>query len=97
MKSTLLTLLAVPFLALAVQAEDTPAKPKKPRMDPAEAFAKADKDNDKSLSLEEFKASPRFKKDASKAEEIFKRKDKDNDSKLSLEEFTAAPKKPRKP
>ena len=104
MKSILPTLLAVPFLALAVHAEDKPgkpgepgAKPEKPRMDPAEVFKKMDTNTDNSLSLEEFKASPRWKKDPAKADEAFKKRDKDSDGKLNLEEFSAKPEKPKKP
>jgi hypothetical protein len=64
-----------------------------PKVTPEEAFKKADANSDSSLSLDEFKALPRFKKDNSKAEEIFKKKDTNSDSKLSLEEFTAKPAK----
>jgi hypothetical protein len=97
MKSTLLTLLAVPFLAVSVHAEDKPAKPgkgEKPKMDPAEMFKKLDTNNDSSLSLEEFKAGPRWQKDPAKADEAFKKRDKDSDGKLTLEEFSAKPEKP---
>ena len=116
MKSILLTLLAVPFLALSVQAEDakpaaptppaapaSPAPPAvpdqggKPKMDPAAAFAKLDTNADKTLSLDEFKASPRFKKDASKADGAFKRMNKSGDGKMTLEEFSAKPERPKKP
>ena len=101
MKSILLTLLAVPFLAVSVHAEDKPGKPgdagAKPKMDPAEAFKKMDKDSDGKVTLDEFKASPRAKKDPSKAEEMFKKKDKDGDGKMTMEEFTAKPEKPKKP
>jgi Ca2+-binding EF-hand superfamily protein len=98
MKSILLTLLAVPFLAVAVQAEDAkPAKPAKPKMDPAAAFKKMDKDANNEVSLEEFKATPRWQKEPEKAEGAFKKKDKDADGKLTLEEFSAKPEKPNKP
>lgn len=56
---------------------------------PEEVFKQLDKDADGSLTLEEFKASPRGKKDPAKAEEMFKKLDKDSNSKLSLEEFKA--------
>ena len=105
MKSILLTLLAVPFLAIAVHAEDKPgkpagepgAKPDKPKMDPAEAYKKMDKDSDGKLTIEEFKATPRWKKDPTKADEMFKRRDKDASGDISLEEFTAKLEKPKKP
>jgi len=97
MKSILLTLLAVPFLAVSVHAEDKPAKPGKggkPKLEPAEMFKKLDANNDSSLSLEEFKASPRSKKNPDKAEGAYKKMDKDSDGKLTLEEFSAKPVKP---
>ena len=74
MKPILLSLLAVPFFAVAVQAQDAkPEKPNKPKMDPAEAFKKMDTNADASVTLEEFKASPRWKKNADKADEAFKK------------------------
>ncbi|RYD33846.1 MAG: hypothetical protein EOP86_12395 [Verrucomicrobiaceae bacterium] len=103
MKIKLITLLTVPFLTIGLHAEDKPAAPATPapaaeseKKDDAKArqeenFKKADANSDANLSLEEFKALPRFKKDNSKAEGIFKRKDTNADSKLSLEEFTAKP------
>lgn len=109
MKTKLIALFAVPFLTsgllraedkpAAPAAPEAPAKPGKdgkkgePKVNPGEAFKKADANSDSSLSLDEFKALPRFKKDSSKAEEIFKKKDTNSDSKLSLEEFTAKPAK----
>ncbi len=105
MKSILLTLLAVPFLAVAVHAEDKPgkppgapgAKPDKPKMSPEEAFKKMDSNADGKVNLEEFKASPRWKKEPAKADEMFKKRDKDADGNITLEEFTAKPAKPKKP
>ncbi len=94
MKSILLSLLAVPFFAVAVQAQD--AKPEKPKMDPAAAFKKMDSNADGSVTLEEFKASPRWKKNADKADEAFKKRDKDSDGKVTLEEFTAKAERPGK-
>jgi hypothetical protein len=96
MKSLLLSLLLVPALAMAADE----AKPKKPgkggdkRPTPEEAFKKLDTNSDGTVSLEEFKAGPRGKKDAAKAEEAFKKMDKDSDGKLTLDEFKArGPKK----
>ena len=120
MKTILLTLLALPFLVLVVRAEDKPAKPvepavqpadpgakpqtldakpDKPKIDPAEAFAKMDKNGDKKVDIAEFKASPRWKKDPAKADEMFKTRDKNTDGGIDLEEFTAKPnnKKPKNP
>jgi phage terminase small subunit len=91
MKSLLLSLLLTPAIAMAA---DT-AAPKKPgkggdkRPTPEEAFKKLDANADGTVSLEEFKASPRGKKDATKAEEAFKKMDKDSDGKLTLDEFKA--------
>lgn len=107
MKTTLFALLAVPFLATSLHAEDKPAtppappaakpgQPAKPRATPEEIFKKIDTNSNSSVTLEEFKALPRFKKDASKADEIFKKKDTNSDSKLTLEEFTAKPAAPAK-
>jgi hypothetical protein len=92
MKSLILSLLLVPALAMA--ADDTkpkrPAKGTEKRPDPAEAFKKLDTNSDGNISLEEFKASPMGKKDATKAEEAYKKMDKDSDGKLTVEEFKAA-------
>ncbi len=87
-------LLTVSLVTAADEGKKPEAKGDKPKWNPEEVFAKLDKDGDKSLSLDEFKASPRFKKDASKAEAVFKAKDKDADSKLSLDEFKAHTPKP---
>ena len=76
--------LALGSLVATVQAAD--------KKDPETQFAKLDGNNDKKLSLEEFKG----KKDgdaATKAEKAFKRLDKDNDGSLSLDEFKARGKK----
>lgn len=59
--------------------------------DPAEMFKKLDKDNNGSISKEEYMASPMAQKDTAKAEESFGKRDKNGDGSLSLEEF--APKK----
>ncbi len=95
MKSILLSLLLVPALAMAADE----AKPKRPgkgggaggdkRPNPEEAFKKLDTNTDGTLSLDEFKASPRGKKDPAKAEEAFKKMDKDSDGKVTLDEFKA--------
>jgi hypothetical protein len=58
--------------------------------DPEKAFKKLDTDGDGAISLEEFKAGPAGKKDASKIEALFKKKDKDGDGKLSPEEMHKA-------
>jgi len=103
MKSLLLSLLLIP--ALAVAADDTkPKKPgkgtDKPKANPAAAFKKMDTSGDGTVSLEEFKASPRGQKNPDKADKAYAKLDKDSDGKLTLEEFKAAsvpkPEKPKK-
>ena len=96
--TTILAALAV-GTTLSIAADEKPAAPakpeaakpaagaEKPKPDPAAAFAKKDTNNDKSLSLDEYKAGA---KDPAKAEEAFKKKDKNADGKLTLEEFSAA-------
>ena len=61
--------------------------------DPAKAFAKTDSNSDGSVSLEEFKASPRGVKMADKAEGMFKKMDADSNGSLSADEFKAGPAK----
>ncbi len=58
--------------------------------DPEKIIKKLDSDGDGAISLEEFKAGPAGKKDASKIEALFKKKDKDGDGKLSPEELSKA-------
>lgn len=85
------TLLSVLALASVVNAAEEGAK--KPKADPAKAFAKLDSNSDGSISKEEWAASPQAKKDAAKADKAFAGRDKDKDGKLSKEEFTAPGKK----
>ena len=99
MKRCIYTLGALALATSLSFAQDKPAGDKpagdKPaterqRFNPEEAFKKLDTNGDGFLSLDEFKASPRFAKDASKAEEAFKKMDTNNDGKISLDEFKAA-------
>ena len=85
------TILSVLAIASFVNAADEGAK--KPKADPAKAFAKLDANSDGAISKEEFLASPQAKKDAAKAEASFGKKDKDGDGKLTKEEFAAVNKK----
>ena len=84
------------FGLLAISAslsygEEAPAKPDKPKgPNPEAMFKKLDANSDGSVTLEEFKASPRAQKDPAKAEEIFKKMDADTSGGVSLEEFKAA-------
>jgi hypothetical protein len=57
--------------------------------DPVKVFKKLDADGNGSISLAEFKASPRAQKNPAKAGEIFKKIDADEDGSISLEEFKA--------
>jgi hypothetical protein len=93
------------ILAIATSlgfGQDAPKKPGRKAPEPEKIFKKLDADNNGSINLEEFKASPRAQKDPAKAEEIFKKIDSDKNEAISLEEFKAhgpakAPgKRPRK-
>lgn len=64
-----------------------PQKPGKEHPKPEAIFQKLDADSSGSVSLEEFKNSPRAKENPEKAEEAFKKIDKDGNGELSLEEF----------
>ena len=102
MKSLITTLGALAFAGSLSLAEDKPPGPPPGgpggpggRPNPEEAFKKLDANNDGSVSLDEFKASPRAQKDAARAEEMFKKMDKDSSSGLSLEEFKSG--RPQRP
>ena len=98
MKNCIYTLSALAIATSMTFAEDKPAAPEKPagapergqRMTPEESFKKLDKDSDGFLTLDEYKANPRFQKDASKADEAFKKADTTADGKISLDEYKAA-------
>ncbi len=85
---------ALSLLAIASSlsfGEEAPAKPEKPKdHNPEAIFKKLDTNADGSISLDEFKASPRAQKDPAKAEEIFKKMDADASGGVSLDEFKAA-------
>jgi Ca2+-binding EF-hand superfamily protein len=86
---------AIAFTQTATAAKGDKKGDKTPPT-PEEAFKKLDKDNDGSVTLDEFKASGHGKKDPAKAEGIYKKMDKDSNSKLTLEEFKAHGPKPGK-
>jgi hypothetical protein len=58
--------------------------------DSQKIFQKLDADGNGSISLAEFKASPKGQKDATKAEKKFKKVDTDANGSVSMEEFKAA-------
>ena len=72
----------------ATPAAPAPAAGDAKKGDPDKAFARKDKDNDGSLSKEEFTAGA---KDATRAEKAFGRRDANSDGKISKEEFATAP------
>lgn len=82
--------LTVAALALGVAAPAFAAD--KPKVDPAEAFKKMDKDSDGSLTEAEI-VGKKTGEMADKAKAMFAKKDKNKDGKLSLEEFKAGGKK----
>lgn len=73
---------------LSFAQEGKPAAPRQ-RPNPAEMFKKLDKDGNGTVSLAEFKASPRGQKDEAKAEEVFKKIDADHNGEATPEEFKA--------
>lgn len=95
MKHLITTLSTLAFAGSLAIAEDKPPGPPpgpggpggRERPNPEAMFKKLDANADSSISLEEFKASPRGQKDPARAEEAFKKMDKDSDGKVSLEEF----------
>lgn len=91
MKTCIQTLAVLALAASLSYGEDAPAKPDKPHHPhPEKKFEKLDADSSGSLSLDEFKASPRAQKNPGKADGAFKKMDADSDGSISLEEFKAA-------
>ena len=72
--------------AFATAAAES-AKGERKKGDPEAMFKKLDADSNGGVSLEEFKASPRAKKNPAKADEAFKKRDTNNDGSLSLDEL----------
>ena len=91
MKTCIQTFGILAIAASLSYGEDAPAKPDKAkRPNPEAVFKKLDTSADGSLSLDEFKASPRAQKDLAKAEEHFKKMDADSSGGVSFDEFKAA-------
>ena len=99
--------------SVSLQAKDKPAKGGATDYKPEEVVAKFDKNGDKKLSLEEFSAMGKFKKDkdpAGAAKKAFEEADANKDGSVTAEELMAvhqkkvakggdkpAPKTPEKP
>lgn len=90
MKTSIKVLSALALTISLSYGEEAPAKPEKKGPNPEKMFKKLDTDSSGSISLEEFKASPRGQKDPAKAESIFAKMDADSKDGVSLEEFSAA-------
>ncbi len=92
MKATI-TLLSAMAIATSLSFGEEPAGPPKgpggpgKHPEPEVIFKKLDTNSDGAVSLDEFKAGPRAKKDPEKAAEIFKKIDADSNGSISLEEF----------
>lgn len=86
----LLVVLLVCLVATNASAQEKKKGEKKARPSLEERFKQLDKNGDKSLSLDEFKAAPWFKDRPDRAEKAFKAMDSDNDGKVTFEEFSKA-------
>ena len=93
MKSYLVTLSAMILGTSFLFAQENPEGPGGPRKHkhpkPEQVFAKLDADANGSVTLEEFKESPKAQKNPVKAEEIFSKIDTDSSGDLSMTEFLA--------
>lgn len=87
--SCVVALAVIAFGAASLVAAEPAAKPQKSA---EERFAKADKDGDLKLSLDEF-IGKKMNEQKEKATKRFAKLDKNGDEFLSLEEFKAAQKK----
>lgn len=87
MKICIQTLGILAIAASLSYGQDAPKKEGRKQPDPEKLFKKLDSDGNGSISLDEFKASPRGQKDPAKAEEGFKRIDTDGSGGISPEEL----------
>ncbi len=88
MKTCIQTLSIMALAASLSYGEDT-AKPERKRPDPEKMFKRLDSDSNGSISLAEFKASPRAQRNPEKAGRIFKKIDADSNGEATLDEFKA--------
>lgn len=101
MKICIQTLGIMAIAASLSYGQDGPKKGHKPP-EPEKIFAKLDSNSDGSVSLDEFKASPRGQKNPDKAGDVFNKIDADSSGGISLEEFKThrpahPPRKHKKP
>ena len=82
--ATLATAIALPLCAFAAKAD------RQKKNEPAVAFATVDKDNNGSISKDEYVAAMKDKQSEDLAKSQFASLDKDSDGKLSKEEYAAA-------
>jgi Ca2+-binding EF-hand superfamily protein len=90
---SLLIVILSAFGLAALAADEKPAAPAKPKRDPAQLFKNFDRDNDGSITLEEYKAGMVGHMDPARIDGVFKFKDKDSDGKLNLDELMTIPPK----
>jgi Ca2+-binding EF-hand superfamily protein len=88
MKSSI-QILSIIALATSLSFGEEKAPKEKKTPDPEKTFKKIDTDDNGSLSLEEYKASPMGTRAGDKAEPKFKKLDTDGNGSLNLDEFKA--------
>jgi Ca2+-binding EF-hand superfamily protein len=88
MKSSI-QILGIIALATSLSFGEDKSPKEKKAPNPEKAFKKLDTDNNGSLSLEEYKASPMGTRAGEKAEPKFKKLDTDGNGSVNLDEFKA--------
>jgi Ca2+-binding EF-hand superfamily protein len=83
-------ILSIIALATSLSFGEDKGPNEKKTPDPEKTFKKLDTDNNGSLSLEEYKASPMGTKAGDKAEPKFKKLDADGNGSVNLDEFKAS-------
>jgi hypothetical protein len=89
MKTCIQTLGILAIATSLSYGQEEPEKGGKRHPDPEKIFKKLDADASGSVSLEEFKASPRAQQNPARAGEIFDKIDADDSGSITLEEFKA--------